>query len=202
LPTARGGLHDTPAVGPRRAGRRPGRAPTTTTIIDGTEIAERIRADVTDCVRTVADEGVTPGVATVSMSADAASETSVTMKRDACDDLGIESYHYVIDAEAPAERLIHRVAELDAAPDGNGILVQMPVPDHVDSCRVLRRIDPVKDVDGFHPENVGRLVAGNARYTPYTPHDIQQLLERRRTPSRPCRAASARSLSRCCCTTR
>jgi len=86
---------------------------------------------------------VPPGLATVLMSADAASGTYVSMKRDACDDLGIQSSHYEIDAEAPAERLIPRVAELNAVPDGNGIPYQMPVPDHVDSCRVLRRIDPV-----------------------------------------------------------
>ena len=69
-----------------------------------------------------------------------------------------------IGPDAPAERLFDRIDDLNADPDVRGILVQMPVPDHVDQADVLQRIDPMKDVDGFHPENVGRLVAGNARY--------------------------------------
>ena len=147
-----------------------------TTIIDGNEIGDRIRADVGDCVTTLANAGVTPGLATVLMSDDGASETYVSMKQRACEDLGIESYHHEIDADAPAERLFDRVEELNEDPSVHGILVQMPVPDHVDARRILRCIDPMKDVDGFHPENVGRLVAGNARYKPCTPHGVQKLL--------------------------
>ncbi|OYR42978.1 bifunctional 5,10-methylene-tetrahydrofolate dehydrogenase/5,10-methylene-tetrahydrofolate cyclohydrolase [Halorubrum sp. Ib24] len=147
-----------------------------TTIIDGNEIGDRIRADVGDCVGTLADAGVTPGLATVLMSDDGASETYVSMKRRACEEIGIESYHHEIDADAPADRLFDRVEELNEDPSVHGILVQMPVPDHVDARRILRSIDPMKDVDGFHPENVGRMVAGDARYKPCTPHGIQKLL--------------------------
>ena len=147
-----------------------------TTIIDGNEIGDRIRDGVADCVETLADAGVTPGLATVLMSDDGASETYVSMKRRACEELGIESFHHEIDADAPAERLFDRVDELNADPSVHGILVQMPVPDHVEEREILRSIDPMKDVDGFHPENVGRLVAGNARYKPCTPHGIQKLL--------------------------
>ena len=147
-----------------------------TTTIDGNEIGDRIRADVADCVATLEDEGVTPGLATVLMSDDGASETYVSMKQRACEEIGIESYHHEIDVDAPAERLFDRVNDLNEDPSVSGILVQMPVPDHVDKWRVLERIDPMKDVDGFHPENVGRLVAGNARYKPCTPHGIQKLL--------------------------
>ena len=150
---------------------------TMTTIIDGNEIGDRIRADVGDCVATLEDEGVTPGLATVLMSDDGASETYVSMKQRTCEELGIESFHHEIAPEAPAERLFDRIDELNGDPAVDGILVQMPVPDHVDKRRVLERIDPMKDVDGFHPENVGRMVAGNPRYKPCTPHGIQKLLE-------------------------
>jgi methylenetetrahydrofolate dehydrogenase (NADP+)/methenyltetrahydrofolate cyclohydrolase len=99
------------------------------------------------------------------------------MKGQACEELGIQSVHRELDPEAPAEELFETVEELNRDPDVHGILVQMPVPDHVDGRQVLRSIDPEKDVDGFHPENVGRLVAGDARYKPCTPHGVQKLLE-------------------------
>lgn len=146
------------------------------TIIDGNEIAERIRADVSNCANRLADEGVTPGLATVLMSDDGASETYVSMKQRACKETGIEGIHEELDSDRPAEVLFDRIDDLNEDPTVHGILVQMPVPDHVDSRAVLERIDPMKDVDGFHPENVGRLVTGNARFKPCTPHGIQKLL--------------------------
>ena len=147
-----------------------------TTIIDGNEIADRLTADVAGCVETLADEGATPGLATVLMSDDSASETYVSMKEQTCEEIGIESFHHEIDPSEPATTLLDRVDELNEDPSVHGILVQMPLPEQVEERQVLRRIDPEKDVDGFHPENVGRLVAGNARYKPCTPHGIQKLL--------------------------
>ena len=148
-----------------------------THVLDGNAVGDRIREDLRDCIEALDEEGVTPGLATVLMSEDPASETYVSMKQKACADLGIESFHHELDTEAPAEELFDAVDSLNADPDVHGILVQMPVPDHVDKRTVLRSIDPVKDVDGFHPENVGRLVAGDARFKPCTPHGIQKLLE-------------------------
>ncbi|SFK87656.1 methylenetetrahydrofolate dehydrogenase (NADP+) / methenyltetrahydrofolate cyclohydrolase [Halogranum rubrum] len=148
-----------------------------TTIIDGNEVAADVRAGLADGIETLKAEGTTPGLATVLMSDDPASETYVSMKQRDCEEVGINGIHVEIDADAPAEELFDTVDELNADPEVHGILVQMPVPDHVDKRRVLRAIDPVKDVDGFHPENVGRMVAGNARYKPCTPHGIQKLLE-------------------------
>jgi methylenetetrahydrofolate dehydrogenase (NADP+)/methenyltetrahydrofolate cyclohydrolase len=148
-----------------------------TTIIDGNQIADDIRADLTASVETLTDAGVTPGLATVLMSDDGASETYVSMKQRACEELGIEGSHYDIDPDAPAETLFERIDDLNADPAVHGILVQLPVPDHVEKRAVLERLDPMKDVDGFHPENVGRLVAGNARYKPCTPHGVQKILE-------------------------
>ena len=148
-----------------------------THVLDGNAVGDRIRAELRGSIETLADAGVTPGLATVLMSDDPASETYVSMKGRACEELGIESVHQEIDPDAPADELFDAVETLNGRADVHGILVQMPVPDHVDSRAILRSIDPVKDVDGFHPENVGRLVAGDARFKPCTPHGVQKLLE-------------------------
>jgi len=147
-----------------------------TTVIDGNQIADDIRADLASNVETLTDAGEQPTLATVLMSDDAASETYVSMKQRACDDLGIGSVHDEIDPDEPASVLFDRIDELNADPSVHGILVQLPVPDHVEKREVLERIDPMKDVDGFHPENVGKMVAGNARFKPCTPHGVQKIL--------------------------
>ncbi len=148
-----------------------------TETIDGNEVSESIRSELRGSVETLADAGVTPGLATVLMSDDPASETYVKMKQRACEELGIEGSHIDIDADAPAEELYGTIDDLNDDPSTHGILVQMPVPDQVDTREVLSRVDPRKDVDAFHPENVGRLVAGNPRFKPCTPHGVQKLLE-------------------------
>ncbi|MEF8806663.1 bifunctional methylenetetrahydrofolate dehydrogenase/methenyltetrahydrofolate cyclohydrolase FolD [Natronomonas sp.] len=145
--------------------------------IDGNAVAADIRDSLSEGIETLEAEGVTPGLATVLMSDDPASETYVSMKQRDCEEVGINGIHVEIDPDAPAEELYDTIDDLNADPEVHGILVQMPVPDHVDDRQVLRSIDPIKDVDGFHPENVGRLVAGNDRYRPCTPHGVQKLLE-------------------------
>jgi methylenetetrahydrofolate dehydrogenase (NADP+)/methenyltetrahydrofolate cyclohydrolase len=147
-----------------------------TKIIDGTEVAAAIREDLSAGIDTLAEAGEHPTLATVLMSDDPASETYVSMKQDDCEEVGIEAIDIEIDPEASASELYGTIDELNADESVDGVLVQMPVPDHVDKRAVLRRIDPAKDVDGFHPENVGRLVAGDARFKPCTPHGIQKLL--------------------------
>ncbi len=148
-----------------------------TEVIDGKAVAADLRVAISERVETLADAGVTPGLATVLMSDDPASETYVSMKQRDCDEVGIEGIHVEIDPDESAETLFETIDDLNDRDDVHGILVQLPVPDHVDKRSVLRRIDPEKDVDGFHPENVGRLVAGDARYKPCTPHGVQKLLE-------------------------
>ncbi|WP_338729051.1 bifunctional methylenetetrahydrofolate dehydrogenase/methenyltetrahydrofolate cyclohydrolase [Haladaptatus sp. DJG-WS-42] len=148
-----------------------------TTIIDGNAVAAEIRDNLAASIETLADADVTPGLATVLMSDDGASETYVSMKQRACEEVGINGIHIELDPEAPAEELYATIDDLNADPDVHGILVQLPVPDHVDKREVIRRIDPAKDVDGFHPENVGRLVAGDPLFKPCTPHGVQKLLE-------------------------
>ena len=147
-----------------------------THVIDGNAVAEAVRGGLGDAIDTLAEAGVTPTLATVLMSDDPASETYVSMKQQDCAEVGIEARDVELDTGADATALYEAVAELNADDEVNGVLVQMPVPEQVDDRRVLRSIDPLKDVDGFHPENVGRLVAGHARYKPCTPHGIQKLL--------------------------
>ncbi|WP_136688055.1 bifunctional methylenetetrahydrofolate dehydrogenase/methenyltetrahydrofolate cyclohydrolase [Halorhabdus amylolytica] len=148
-----------------------------TEIIDGNAVAAAIRDDLGDAISALEAKGVTPTLATVLMSTDPASETYVSMKQDDCAEVGIEALDVEIEPDAPARELFDEIDRLNADSNVDGILVQMPVPEHVEKQSVLRRIDPEKDVDGFHPENVGRLVAGDPRYKPCTPHGIQKLLE-------------------------
>ncbi|MGQ4554991.1 tetrahydrofolate dehydrogenase/cyclohydrolase catalytic domain-containing protein [Halobellus sp. GM3] len=147
-----------------------------TEIIDGNAVAEDVRDGLLGGIETLTDAGTTPCLATVLMNNDPASETYVSMKHKDCEEVGIATRDIELDPDAPADDLFDTVDELNADPDVHGILVQMPLPDHVDEREVLRRIDPAKDVDGFHPENVGRLVAGYPRYKPCTPHGVQKLL--------------------------
>ncbi|WP_188976267.1 bifunctional 5,10-methylenetetrahydrofolate dehydrogenase/5,10-methenyltetrahydrofolate cyclohydrolase [Halocalculus aciditolerans] len=148
-----------------------------TTVIDGNAVAEDVRADVAATVDALDAEGVTPGLATVLMSDDDASSTYVSMKQRDCEEVGIESFHVEIDPDEPASELYETIDDLNAREDVHGILVQLPLPDHVDEREVLRRVDPAKDVDGFHPENVGRLVAGDPRFVPCTPNGVMRLLD-------------------------
>jgi methylenetetrahydrofolate dehydrogenase (NADP+)/methenyltetrahydrofolate cyclohydrolase len=148
-----------------------------TEIIDGEAIAQDIRDELASAVDHLTTEDAQPTLATVLMSPDPASETYVSMKQRDCEELGIATRDIELDLDAPATELFETIDELNEDPDVNAVLVQSPVPEHVDYREVLERIDPVKDVDAFHPENVGRLVAGYPRYKPCTPHGIQKLLE-------------------------
>lgn len=145
-------------------------------ILDGEALASKLRDDLRDSIDQLADADARPGLATVHMGNDPAAETYVSMKQRDCEELGIDGTHVDIDSDATAKELYETVAELNADPDIHGILVQDDVPEHIDWFGAVRRIDPVKDVDSVHPENVGRLVAGDPRYIPCTPHGIRKLL--------------------------
>ena len=146
-------------------------------IIDGNAVAATIREDLKDKINILKDSGVTPGLATVLMSEDPASRTYVSMKQRDCEELGMNAVDIVIDPTSPPEELYSTLDTLNSNSDIHGYLVQMPIPSHIPVQELLFRIDPIKDVDGFHPENVGLLVSGNPRYKPCTPHGIQKLLE-------------------------
>jgi methylenetetrahydrofolate dehydrogenase (NADP+)/methenyltetrahydrofolate cyclohydrolase len=147
-----------------------------TDVIDGEAVAKRVRDGLGAAISTLSEAGVTPTLATVLMSDDPASETYVSMKQQDCEEVGIDTVDVELETDAPAAELFETVDDLNADDDVDGILVQMPVPDHVENRAVLERIDPAKDVDGFHPENVGKLVAGEPLFKPCTPHGIQKLL--------------------------
>ena len=147
-----------------------------TEIIDGEAVAADVRDGLGTAIDTLGAAGVTPTLATVLMSDDPASETYVSMKQQDCEEVGIDTVDVDIETDAPAADLFETIDDLNADDAVDGILVQMPVPDHVGTRAVLERIDPAKDVDGFHPANVGKLVAGEPRFKPCTPHGIQKLL--------------------------
>lgn len=151
---------------------RPGRAD----VIDGEAVAASVRESVTAAVGRLGEAGVTPGLATVLMSDDPASETYVRMKQRDCEEVGIESHHVEIDTDAPQSELFATIDQLNEDPAIDGILIQRPLTEGVDEPAALRRVDPEKDVDGFHPENVGRLVTGDPRFVPCTPLGVRRLL--------------------------
>lgn len=149
-----------------------------TEVLDGNAIAADVRADLSEAIDRLAEAGVTPGLATVLMSEDPAPATYVSLKQRDCEEVGIESIHVEIDPDAPAAKLYDAVDELNDDPAVHGILVQTPIAEQVDYDAVVGRLDPLKDVDGFHPENVGLLVDGSARFKPCTPHGVQLMFDR------------------------
>jgi methylenetetrahydrofolate dehydrogenase (NADP+)/methenyltetrahydrofolate cyclohydrolase len=153
----------------------------TARIIDGKAIAEDIRREIADEVdQLIVDTGVQPGLATVLVGENAASATYVRMKQRACEDVGIKSFGHTLSADATQSEVEGLVRELSADPAVHGILVQLPLPDHIDEEAVLSAVALEKDVDGFHPINIGRLTMKNRDplFIPCTPNGIMVLLER------------------------
>jgi len=147
-------------------------------IIDGKQIAAEIRAELKEQVSLLKDKGVVPGLGVILVGADAASISYVTAKEKACSEAGIYSDDNRLPAETTEEELLGLVAKMNNDPKINGILVQLPLPKHIDEQKVLLAIDPSKDVDGFHPMNVGKMVVGDKAFLPCTPHGIIQMLMR------------------------
>ena len=127
------------------------------TLMDGKALAQTVRAEV---ARDVAALGVPVGLATVLVGEDPASAIYVRMKREACAEAGIESIHHELPASTPEADMLALVADLNADPRVTGILTQLPLPEQIDEDRVINAIDPMKDVDGFHPANAGFLLQG------------------------------------------
>ncbi|AJF08027.1 bifunctional methylenetetrahydrofolate dehydrogenase/methenyltetrahydrofolate cyclohydrolase FolD [Geoalkalibacter subterraneus] len=146
-------------------------------IIDGKAIAKGIRARIKDETAELKKCDVTPGLAVVLVGDDPASRVYVTMKEKACAEAGIFSDEHKLPAETSEEQLLELVAQLNADERIDGILVQLPLPGHIDESKVLEAISPKKDVDGFHPYNVGRLATGNPLFKPCTPYGVMKMLE-------------------------
>ena len=148
-------------------------------IIDGRLMAADIRAEIAQEVSELrAQSGVQPGLAAVLVGDDPASAVYVRNKRRACDDTGMVSETFTLDADAPQEEIVSLVRRLNADERFHGILVQLPLPGHVDERDVIAEISPDKDVDGMHPVNGGRLLEGRPRFVPATPAAVQTMLMR------------------------
>ncbi len=149
------------------------------TIIDGRLMAADIRAEIAHGVSELrAQTGVPPGLAAVLVGDDPASAVYVRNKRKACDDAGMVSETFTLGADAPQDEIVSLVRRLNADERFHGILVQLPLPGHVDERDVIAEISPDKDVDGIHPINGGRLLEGRPRFVPATPAAVQTMLTR------------------------
>jgi methylenetetrahydrofolate dehydrogenase (NADP+)/methenyltetrahydrofolate cyclohydrolase len=149
-----------------------------TTIIDGKRIAAKVRREAAELVGRVKSEtGATAGLAVVLVGDDPASHSYVRMKEDDCAEVGIRSFDYRRPADISQSELNSIIDECNSDPAIHGILVQMPIPDHLDAEQVIERIDPVKDVDGFHPENLGLLVRGIQAPRACTPWGVMRLFD-------------------------
>ncbi len=150
----------------------------TARLIDGRAIAARVRAEVAARVAARREQGrATPGLAVVLVGEDPASQVYVRNKRRACEEAGIASFAHDLPADASEAELLALIDRLNADPAVNGILVQLPLPGHMDTQAVIERIRPDKDVDGFHPYNVGRLAVRRPALRSCTPAGIMTLLE-------------------------
>jgi methylenetetrahydrofolate dehydrogenase (NADP+)/methenyltetrahydrofolate cyclohydrolase len=158
-------------------------------LIDGRAIAKKVRADVAERAKRLAERGIRPGLAVVLVGDDPASAVYVSAKGKATEEAGMYSLTIRLDADTSQDELLERVDTLNADPRIHGILVQMPLPKQIDPDTVIRRIDPAKDVDGFHPVNVGKMLIGERDgFIPCTPAGIQVMLHESgvKTPGKNC----------------
>jgi methylenetetrahydrofolate dehydrogenase (NADP+) / methenyltetrahydrofolate cyclohydrolase len=150
----------------------------TARIIDGKAIAADVRAEVTRTARALTEAGTQPGLATVLVGDDPASHVYVRAKRKACAQAGIRAWDHDLPETTSQGQLLEQLESLSADDGVHGILVQLPLPPHIDEQLVLDAVPPSKDADGFHPYNFGRLLAGTPKVAPATPAGIQELLIR------------------------
>ena len=150
----------------------------TARIIDGKQVAAEMRAELKAEVAKLKEQGIVPGLGVILVGDDPASHSYVTAKERACEEIGIYSDDNRLDAKTPQRELMALVEKMNHDPKINGILVQSPLPEGLDESEVVLGIDPSKDVDGFHPVNVGKMVIGQKAFWPCTPHAIIQLLIR------------------------
>jgi len=152
-------------------------------ILDGKALAQQIQGETAQQVAEFTRQtGVVPCLAAVLVGEDPASQVYVRNKRKACEKIGLGSQLYQMGTDTTTEQLLETVERLNRDPAVHGILVQLPLPKQCDEQRILLAVDPLKDVDAFHPENVGRIVQGRPRFLPCTPHGVQQMLLRNQVP--------------------
>ncbi|MCS3903420.1 methylenetetrahydrofolate dehydrogenase (NADP+)/methenyltetrahydrofolate cyclohydrolase [Methylohalomonas lacus] len=154
----------------------------TAQIIDGKAIAEQVRGEWKKRADALKAQGVLPGLAVIIVGDNPASKVYVRNKVRACHDVGLHSEVHELPADITEAMLLKQIQDLNANPDIHGILVQLPLPDHISDDKVLETIDVEKDVDGFHLYNLGALVAGNTVFPPCTPYGVQCLIEHTNIP--------------------
>ncbi len=147
------------------------------TLIDGKATAQKIRSEIAAEVKQLAAEGIQPGLAVILVGDNPASKVYVSMKEKACCDVGIFSDEYTLADDTEERELLSLIDRLNKDDKIHGILVQLPLPKHINEAKVLEAISPAKDVDGFHPYSVGRLVLGKPTFRPCTPYGIMVLLK-------------------------
>ena len=147
-------------------------------LILGKDVSEEIYAELRSRIEVLRSKGVTPGLAVVLVGDDPASQTYVRMKGRKCEELGMHSVTCIMPARTSQEELLQKVAELNGDPSVHGFLIQLPLPAHIDEEAVIAAIDMRKDVDCFHPANVGRVLIGNPEFLTATPAGVQQMLVR------------------------
>jgi len=154
----------------------------TAKIISGNEVAKEIRSELTERVSKLKKQGVTPGLVMIRVGEDPASVSYVSGKEKAAEEIGVWSQTIVLPESASEEELLSKVEEMNKAEHVDGILVQLPLPKHINADKVLNLIDPAKDVDGFHPVNVGKMLIGDPYFMPCTPHGAVELMIRSGNP--------------------
>ncbi len=150
----------------------------TAKIIDGKQVAADMREELKTEVARLKKKGIAPGLGVILVGEDPASKSYVTAKERACEEIGIYSDDNRLDADTSQQKLLALIRKMNRDRKINGILVQLPLPDGLNEAEVLLAIDPAKDVDGFHPMNVGKMVVGEKAFLPCTPHGVIQLLIR------------------------
>ena len=154
----------------------------TAKIISGNEVAKEIRAELKERVTKLKERGVTPGLVMIRVGEDPASVSYVSGKEKAAEEIGVWTQTIVLPENASEEQLLAKVEEMNKAERVDGILVQLPLPKHINADKVLNLIDPAKDVDGFHPVNVGKMLIGDPYFMPCTPHGAVELMVRSGNP--------------------
>lgn len=146
-------------------------------LINGKEIGNKIRESIQKEVQDLIEKGITPGLAVILVGEDPASQTYVKNKGKASRELGIHSELIELPTETTEQQLLAQIEKLNADPAIDGILVQLPLPKHINEKRVIETISPEKDVDGFHPISVGKMLLGQPTFLPCTPHGVMKLLQ-------------------------
>lgn len=146
-------------------------------ILDGKALAAKIRKRAADDVAALKNRGITPGLAVVLVGDDPASHTYVKMKEKACEETGIYSIVHKMPIDISEDKILETIEMMNQNPNIDGILIQLPLPAHIDTQKVLNAVSPHKDVDGFHPYNVGNLVLDMECFVPCTPLGVMKLLE-------------------------